>query len=970
MIGKTISHYKILEKIGSGGMGIVYKAQDLKLDRFVALKFLPPHLTISEEEKQRFIHEAKAASNLEHNNICNIHEISETEDGQLFISMAHYEGETLKEKIRRGPLKVNEAIDLTIQIAQGLEKAHNKDIVHRDIKPANVFITEDGVVKILDFGLAKKSDRTMLTKTGTTVGTVAYMSPEQSRGEEVDHRTDIWSLGVIMYEMLSGQLPFRGEFEQAVVYSIINEEPQSLRDNSDIHLELAEIVTRLLQKDPKSRYSSAAELLHDLLDYRKREMAPFPEVPVFKSLLRTVLKPRFSIPAVISIVLLGLIIYWFFHRQAEIRWANEYAIEEIEKLFNEDNYSAAFNLIQRVEKYNLNDPEYKKWASVVATRLTILSDPPGADVLIKEYDDTEGKWESLGRTPIDSIKLPNNSFYLMKIEKTGFETVLAIAATRYDTLFRKLFLKGTIPPGMVYVEGYGDELVGNFLKEKNGFYIDLYEVTNKQYKEFVDAGGYRNPEYWKHQFIKEGKVLTWEEASAEFTDKTGRPGPATWEASAYPEGQDNHPVSGVSWYEAAAYAEYAGKSLPTGNHWDCAAGIYLDYIYRVFGSKVKPISNFNGIGPEPVGMFQGVSLFGAYDMAGNVREWCWNKTEHGRIISGGAWNDANYLYELWSQLPPFDRSPENGFRCAKYINIKKIPESAFHLIELGREIDYAQEEPVPENIFRIYKNQFLYDKTDLESIIEERDDSSADWIIEKITFNAAYGNERVIAYLYLPKNANPPFQTLIFYPGIYALDNEGDLLNASSTEWVMRMLLDYILKNGRSVLYPVYKGTFERKDSQEVTWGQTHQYTEWLINWTKDFSRSIDYLETRSDIDTSKIGFYGHSWGGDLGGIIPAVEDRLKVNLLIVGCFGLRHYPEAEQINYVPWIKIPTLMLNGIYDAGCPLETSVKPFFDLLGTPEADKHLRLYETAHFVPKSELIKETLNFLDKYFGPPNK
>lgn len=182
MIGKTISHYKIIEKLGSGGMGVVYKVKDLTLNRFVALKFLPPHVSADEEEKQRFIHEAKAAAALEHSNICNIYEIDATEDDQMFIAMAYYEGETLKKKIEKGPLKLDEALDITIQVAQGLNEAHSNDIVHRDIKPANIFITSKNVVKILDFGLAKLAGQSKLTKAGSTLGTVGYMSPEQAKG--------------------------------------------------------------------------------------------------------------------------------------------------------------------------------------------------------------------------------------------------------------------------------------------------------------------------------------------------------------------------------------------------------------------------------------------------------------------------------------------------------------------------------------------------------------------------------------------------------------------------------------------------------------------------------------------------------------------------------------------------------------------------------------------------------------------
>jgi serine/threonine protein kinase/Tfp pilus assembly protein PilF len=271
MIGKTISHYKILEQIGSGGMGVVYKAQDTKLDRTVALKFLPPHLSINKEEKQRFIHEAKAAAVLDHPHICNIHEIGEIEEGQMFIAMAFYEGKTLNEKISGvganggSPLPLNDAIDITIQIAEGLQEAHQNHIVHRDIKSANIIITDKGQVKILDFGLAKLRGVTKLTKEGTTLGTVAYMSPEQASGDKVDHRSDIWSLGVLLYEMITGQLPFKGEYEQAIMYAIMNEEPEPITGlRTGVPVDLDRIINKLLAKDSSKRFQHADELIVDL----------------------------------------------------------------------------------------------------------------------------------------------------------------------------------------------------------------------------------------------------------------------------------------------------------------------------------------------------------------------------------------------------------------------------------------------------------------------------------------------------------------------------------------------------------------------------------------------------------------------------------------------------------------------------------------------------------------------------------
>ena len=264
MIGKSVSHYKILEKLGEGGMGIVYLAEDTKLKRKTALKFLPSNTISSEEDKTRFVQEAQAAASLNHPNIATVYGIDEHE-GESFIAMEYVEGQTLKDKIQSGPLKLKEAIEIAIQIAQGLHVAHEKGIVHRDIKSANIMLTPKGQVKILDFGLVKLYGRTRVTKTGTTVGTAAYMSPEQAQGESVDHRTDIWSFGVVLYEMITGLLPFKGDYEQAMMYSILNEEPEPLTGlRTGVPMELERIVFKLLTKDPNKRYQNINELPVDL----------------------------------------------------------------------------------------------------------------------------------------------------------------------------------------------------------------------------------------------------------------------------------------------------------------------------------------------------------------------------------------------------------------------------------------------------------------------------------------------------------------------------------------------------------------------------------------------------------------------------------------------------------------------------------------------------------------------------------
>jgi serine/threonine protein kinase len=261
---KIAGKYQILEELGKGGMGIVYKARDIKLDRIVALKFLPPELTRDDDVRERFIQEAKTAAALNHPNITIIHEIDEDE-GQTFIAMEYIGGKSLKDKIKSGLLARDDAVNIISQVASGVQEAHEKDIVHRDIKPANIMLTEKGQAKIVDFGIAKLVRQVRLTRTGTTIGTVAYMSPEQAKGDEVDHRSDIWSMGVVLYEMLTGQLPFKGNHEQTMIYSILNADPIIPEEHrNEICSRVWGILEKTLQKKPSDRFQSAQEFLNAL----------------------------------------------------------------------------------------------------------------------------------------------------------------------------------------------------------------------------------------------------------------------------------------------------------------------------------------------------------------------------------------------------------------------------------------------------------------------------------------------------------------------------------------------------------------------------------------------------------------------------------------------------------------------------------------------------------------------------------
>jgi hypothetical protein len=338
-----------------------------------------------------------------------------------------------------------------------------------------------------------------------------------------------------------------------------------------------------------------------------------------------------------------------------------------------------------------------------------------------------------------------------------------------------------------------DHLVGRDLPD---YFIDKHEVTNKEFKKFIDQGGYEKREYWKQPFKKDGKTLSWEQAMAEFKDRTGRPGPATWEMSDYPEGRDDHPVGGVSWYEAAAYAEFAGKSLPTVYHWDWAADPWMSNIYI-------PLGNFGNRDTWPIGTSRCVSSYGVHDMAGNVREWCWNESGDWRFLLGGAWNDQAYMFNFAFSQPPMDRSPGNGFRCIKYPGTAANQEALKAITEVPY-IDFLNKEPVSDEVFKIYLDMYAYDKKELRSRTESVDESDKDWIKEKVSFDAAYGGERVPAYLFLPKSGQPPYQAVVYFPGSAVIN----MSSSDNNESLSISIFDFIMKSGRALLYPVYKSTF------------------------------------------------------------------------------------------------------------------------------------------------------------------
>ncbi len=1002
-IGESLSHYRIVSTLGRGGMGEVFLARDTVLDRDVAIKFLPQEMVKDAGARSRLLREARAIATLNHAHICVVHETSEVA-GTPFIVMEYLDGASLKERLAQRPLPLGEALRLAAEIADALEAAHAHHIVHRDLKPANVMLTGTGHAKVTDFGLARRwlateeattgevqagevQTVTQSTQAGTTPGTLAYMSPEQLQGQPVDHRSDIFSFGTLCYEMLTGGHPFRKAEGMGTAAAILSQEPAPLAQRvPGVPKRLVALVAGMLVKAPARRIQSMREIREELKGILL-EVEPPPGVAGFlnvRRLGRLLRQPRVAIPVAAVVLALVALGTWFVRHRAQVRWAREEALPEIARLIEENdlwrNLVPPYRLAEKAEAIIPQDARLAELFAKCSFKFDIATTPPGATVSFKEYGTPDAEWTPLGVTPVKQVRVPIGIFR-WKFEKEGYETVLAAASTWRvggegtvgpDALVRTLDKVGSVPPGMVRVQG---------AKAPTGmiedFYIDRYEVTNKQYKAFVDKGAYSHRAYWKHPFTKDGKDLSWDEAMRLFVDQTGQHGPSTWQVGDYPAGQGEYPVSGVSWYEAAAYAEYAGKTLLTSAHWNVARGAFTPMIrtYQLGGYAVlRPFNNFQGKSPVPVGSLQGMSPYGVFDMEGNVREWCWNEMREGRLIRGGAWDDPAHVHANLAQAPPMDRSAKTGFRCALYPNPKKIPPSAFKATTPAGETrtaarNYHKEQLVADSVFEAYRNQFSYDKANLNAKVVSRRERPGSWIEEKITFDAAYGGERVTAYLFLPKTAAPPYQTVIYFPGaaVVGRKSSDDLENY----YEFTMFLRFLVKGGRAVLFPVYKGTFERADQRygPIYGGSpSHLYTEYLTYLVKDFKRCIDYLETRPDtIDSRKLAFYGMSWGGVLGAVIPALEERLQASVLLSGGFFRQALPEADQVSYVARVKTPTLMLNGKYDSLYPLATGIQPMFDLLGTPAEHKRLIPYDTDHIPPRNEFMKETLDWLNKYLGP---
>lgn len=692
--------------------------------------------------------------------------------------------------------------------------------------------------------------------------------------------------------------------------------------------------------------------------------------------------------ALVTVMLVSLagVLTWTLEQRSDERWAREEVIPQIAKLLEADDRAGAFDRIEEIENILPSDPlliEFREAASAVAT---ILTDPSGVSVQYKPYGTADGDWRLLGVTPLENVRLPRGHLHL-KFEGDGVTTTerLALNPSQQldnftfipseqrvwpDPIFR-LAKRDASRQGMVYVASWEGPVAAPGISTANfiavpGFHIDTYEVTNAQFKEFVDAGGYSDPRYWSgFELGDDGE----NDAGALFTDQTGQPGPAGWELGRYPHDTGDHPVTGVSWFEASAYARFRDKELPTIYHWYRAALHFYETVFPLSPAIIKQ-SNFSGEGTAPVGQYKSLGFMGAYDMGGNAREWLANAEGEYRWIAGGGWNQVPYMMPQEDFVTPFDRSAINGFRCIASIDGRPIPAALTAPTNELVASESLQLQPVGDDVYEIYRDQFGYLKQDLEPRLL----SSTEWPHwreERIHIQSPYTEDGMDLLLLLPGSTDTPLQAIILMPGSDAF-YPGATIEGYDWE-TYEPSVAAVLYSGRAVVLPMWDSSFSRGRGWSGDFAnEPDRYREFTrsrtMHWRQDLGSALDYLETRQDIDSDRIGYLGISFGAIQPISLLAVEPRLKTALLVAGGLGGdSHHPLVKPVNHAPRVTMPVLMLNGRYDYGLPLEVRQKPLFELLGTPSKQKKHVVYEAGHVgFPVQQQRREIGAWLDKHLG----
>jgi dienelactone hydrolase len=659
----------------------------------------------------------------------------------------------------------------------------------------------------------------------------------------------------------------------------------------------------------------------------------------------------------------------------QVRWAQEIAQPELVRRIEQNDFVGAFALAHQLETRLGAQPALESVWPLISAPVSFETDPPGATVSYRKYDDPEAPWTVLGPSPIPETRVPRGPS-LWRIEKPGFVTrTFARPATRvpapafrwpsHYVLDRVEDVEDDIVavPGRTYVQvSLGGFPVGQSYA-LDRFFIDRTEVRNADFQEFVDAGGYRREELWQEPFVDDDVTLSFEQAMARFVDSTARSGPAGWIAGRYPDGEADHPVGGVSWYEAMAYARFRGRELPTAYHWAAAALPDIE-ILEPLAPALAAQSNLGSRGALPVGSTTGLSAAGALDMFGNVSEWV--KTARGadeRFSLGLGWDDPAYNASLAASASPWSRRPSQGFRLATYPNGDPDP-SLLASIDVSFP-DYESIEPLSDDGLALLDQMSRYAKGPIrveETPLELPDGTRG----IRAEVDAPYSEEDLPVLLFPPEGVEPPYQTIVWFGGMNALQARDD----SSLLGFDLKVADFLRRSGRMLVMPIWNGTHERNDGSAFArfMGDANTQSEIVRSWGRDLSLAIDYLESREDVDPDRIAFVGLSLGAAVGGSVVSSEPRLRTAAFWSGGFSASSPPEtaALRASLARRIEIPLLMVNGRHDFVFPLELQ-QAFFRLVSTPPEDKRHVLFDAGHFgFPIGDFVRENLDWFDRYLG----
>ena len=691
-----------------------------------------------------------------------------------------------------------------------------------------------------------------------------------------------------------------------------------------------------------------------------------------------------TVAALVALVAMAALLTWTTQQRSKERWAREEALPELQSLIARDDYSAAFDLARRIELVVPKDPQLLALQPSFAAPVQLATSPAGAQVFFRPYETPDADWRLIGESPLDGTPVPIG-VGVWKLERPGSGTVTRVfrnpgAELRSDRevdivagfagvdLTVPLPDVDLVPKEMVFVPptNLPIALVSNGKPvELPAYLIDRLEVSNREFKEFVDAGGYREAAYWQDLPFGAG-VESWQAAVARFVDTTSRPGPSTWESGTYRDGSADHPVAGVSWFEAMAYARFRGKELPTASHWYRAA-YSLNELLDSLSSAIVRFSNFSGQGPAPVGRYQGIGPYGTYDMAGNVREWLWTPMEHHRVIAGGAWNEPPYLYNQIDSAPPWDRSAGNGFRCMRTLQGGPISTALREPITTTV-VDYSALRPVDEAAYAVLEQQLRHSAAGLDPRVETVQSTNPSWTRERISLATGYDESRFNVQLFLPAGGRPPYQTIFYLPhsGHFRYAQTSDEFDPAASY----QPLDFILKSGRALAVIAFDGSFERRwpEARIASMTYADRYRLRLKHHRQEIGRTIDYLATRKDIDANRLGWLSISFGSQTMMPLLALEQRFGAAVLIGGGVFLLDMPPSEQpYNYLPRVRQPVLMLSGRWDIDVDVDAQ-EAMLRMLGTRTDQKQRIVFDAGHgYLPHNQFVRATLDWYDRHLGP---